>query len=53
MPEDVYDAYKEVERDIRAVLKSDRKAAQKLLSAYLNRQSERASLPKPPVSLGR
>ena len=36
MPEDVYDAYKEVERDIRAVLKSDRKAAQKLLSAYLN-----------------
>ena len=28
MPEDVYDAYKEVERDIRAVLKSDRKAAQ-------------------------
>ena len=36
MPEDVYDAYKEVERDIRAVLKSDRKAAKKLLSAYLN-----------------
>lgn len=36
MPEDVYDTYKEVERDIRAVLKSDRKAAQKLLSAYLN-----------------
>ena len=36
MPEEVYDTYKEVERDIRAVLKSDRKAAQKLLSAYLN-----------------
>ena len=36
MPEDVHDAYKEVEREIRQVLKSDRKAAQKLLSAYLN-----------------
>jgi hypothetical protein len=36
MPEDVYDAYKELEREIRVVLKSDRKAAQKLLSAYLN-----------------
>ncbi len=36
MPEDVYDAYKEIEREIRTVLKSDRKAAQKLLSAYLN-----------------
>lgn len=36
MPEDVCSAYKEVEREIRQVLKSDRKAAQKLLSAYLN-----------------
>ena len=36
MPEDVHDAYKELERDIRMVLKSDRKAAQKLLSVYLN-----------------
>ena len=35
MPEDVYDAYKELEGKIRTVLKSDRKAAQKLLSAYL------------------
>ncbi len=36
MPEDVRDAYKEAERKIRQVLKSDRKAAQKLLSAYMN-----------------
>ena len=36
MPEDVRNAYKEIEKDIRQVLKSDRKAAQKLLSAYLN-----------------
>ena len=36
MPEDVRNAYKEVEREIRQVLKSDKKAAQKLLSAYLN-----------------
>ena len=35
MPEDVRDAYKEAERKIRQVLKSDRKAAQKLLSAYM------------------
>lgn len=36
MPDDVFDAYKELEGKIRTVLKSDRKAAQKLLSAYLN-----------------
>jgi len=36
MPKEVKDAYKEAEREIRLVLKSDRKAAQRLLSAYLN-----------------
>ena len=36
MPEGVRDAYKELEREIRQVLSSDRRAAQKLLSAYLN-----------------
>ncbi len=36
MPDKVCGAYKGMERDIRAVLKSDRKEAQKLLSAYLN-----------------
>jgi len=36
MPEIVKDAYKAAEKEIRQVLKSDRKAAQKLLSAYMN-----------------
>ena len=36
MPADIQDAYKEAEREIRAVLKFDRQAAQKLLSAYMN-----------------
>lgn len=36
MPKDVRSAYKEVEREISQVLRSDRRAAQKLLSAYLN-----------------
>ena len=36
MPEDVHKAYKSAESVLREVLKSDRKAAQKLLSAYLN-----------------
>ena len=36
MPDDVMSAYKEAEREIRQVLKSDQKAAQKLLSTYMN-----------------
>lgn len=36
MPEDVQNAYKKIEKNIRQVLKSNRKAAQKLMSAYLN-----------------
>ena len=36
MPKKVYDAYKHAEKILQRVLKTDRKAAQKLLSAYLN-----------------
>ena len=36
MPKNVYDAYKEAEGILREVLKHDRKAARKLLSAYMN-----------------
>ena len=36
MPEDVRSAYKEAEHTLQHVLKSDRQAAQKILSAYLN-----------------
>ena len=36
MPEDVRSAYKEAEHTLQSVLKSDRLAAQKILSAYLN-----------------
>jgi hypothetical protein len=36
MPEDVRSAYKEAEHTLQSVLKSDRQAAQKILSAYLN-----------------
>ena len=36
MPIDVRDAYKEAERALQSILRSDRKAAQKILSAYLN-----------------
>ncbi len=36
MPKDVKDAYKEAEREITQVIRSDRQAAQRLLSAYLN-----------------
>ena len=36
MPEDVSAAYKGAEHTLRQVLKSDRQAAQKILSAYLN-----------------
>ena len=36
MPEKVHAAYKRAERTLQEVLKSDRKAANKLLSAYLN-----------------
>ena len=36
MPEDVRSAYKEAEHTLQNVLKSDRQAAQKILSAYLN-----------------
>lgn len=36
MPEDVRSAYKDAERTLQEVLKSDRQAAQKILSTYLN-----------------
>ncbi|NBI11886.1 hypothetical protein D1641_18130 [Colidextribacter sp. OB.20] len=36
MPWSVYGAYKDIEQEIRTVMKSDQKAAKKLLSAYLN-----------------
>ena len=36
MPEDVSSAYKRVECILQAVLRSDRRAAQKILSTYLN-----------------
>ena len=36
MPEDVKDAYKDAETTLRKILKEDRKAAKKLLSAYMN-----------------
>lgn len=36
IPEDVRSAYKEAEQTLQSVLKSDRQAAQKILSAYLN-----------------
>ena len=36
MPIDVRDAYREAERALQSILRSDRKAAQKILSAYLN-----------------
>ena len=36
MPENIHDAYKKAEDILREVLKHDRKAARKLLSAYLN-----------------
>lgn len=36
MPEDVRSSYKEAEHTLQHVLKSDRQAAQKILSAYLN-----------------
>ena len=36
MPEDVRSAYKEAEHTLQSVLKSDRQAAQKILSTYLN-----------------
>ena len=36
MPEDVRSAYKDAESTLQRVLKSDRQAAQKILSAYLN-----------------
>ena len=36
MPIDVRDAYKEAERELQSILRSDRKAAQKILSTYLN-----------------
>ncbi len=36
MPEDVRDAYKDAEKILRQILKNDRKAARKLLSAYMN-----------------
>ena len=36
MPIDVHDAYKEAERALQSILRSDRKAAQKILSTYLN-----------------
>lgn len=36
MPKRVYAAYKEAERTLQRVLKTDRKAARKLLSSYLN-----------------
>ena len=36
MPEEVYRAYKEAEDILQSTLKNDRKAANKLLSAYLN-----------------
>ena len=36
MPIDVRDAYKEAERALQSILRSDRKAAQKILSTYLN-----------------
>ncbi len=35
MPEDVRDEYKNLERDLKTVLKGDRKIAQKILSAYM------------------
>ncbi len=36
MPEAVRDAYKDAEKILRQILKNDRKAARKLLSAYMN-----------------
>lgn len=36
MPEDVRAAYKEAEHELQKVLRTDRKAAQKILSTYLN-----------------
>lgn len=36
MPIDVRDAYREAERALQSILRSDRKAAQKILSTYLN-----------------
>ena len=36
MPEDVCTAYKEAEHELQKVLRTDRKAAQKILSTYLN-----------------
>ena len=36
MPEAVYSSYEKIEHELRMVLKTDRKAAQKILSAYLN-----------------
>lgn len=36
MPEDVRKAYMDMEKDLRSVLKHDRGAAQRILSAYLN-----------------
>ena len=36
MPEDVHEAYKEAEKALQKVLRTDRKAAQKILSTYLN-----------------
>ncbi len=36
MPEDVHDAYKEAENELQKVLRTDRRAAQKILSTYLN-----------------
>lgn len=36
MPEDVKDAYKDAATTLRKILKEDRKAAKKLLSAYMN-----------------
>ena len=36
MPEDVHESYKEAEKALQKVLRTDRKAAQKILSTYLN-----------------
>lgn len=36
MPKPIEEAYKEVERELTSVLRNDRKAANKILSAYLN-----------------
>ena len=36
MPKDVHNAYKEAEKELQRVLRTDRKVAQKILSTYLN-----------------